>query len=125
MQFTQHALAKIGTDADLHRAVFLAATDPQTRYESRRNGGGMRHVRGDVVAIVDRGAVITFYRNVEETALRPDQTDDDALAFQARQARETLDKGRRESDRKIREQKRNVRRDRDRALTQALKGKKA
>lgn len=115
MQFTQHALSKIGTDADLHKAVFLAATEPSTTYASRRNGGGMRHVRGDVVAIVDRGAVITFYRNVVETPLRPDQTDADALAHAAEV---------KSNARKIREQARNARRDRDRALTASLKGKK-
>jgi hypothetical protein len=116
MQFTQHALSKIGEDTDLHKAVFLAATEPTVRYESRRNGGGMRHVRGDVVAIVDRGAVITFYRNVVETPLRADQTDADALAHAAEVKAQS---------RKAREQARNARRDRDRALTTALKGRKA
>lgn len=114
MQFTQHALSKIGTDTDLHRAVFLAATAPTVRYESRRNGGGMRHVRGDVVAIVDRGAVITFYRNVDETPIRPDQMRDQSQAGIDARAHA----------RKVREQAKAARRDRDRALTASLKGKK-
>lgn len=114
MQFTQHALSKIGTDADLHKAVFLAATEPTLTYESRRNGGGMRHVRGDVVAIVDRGAVITFYTHKDETPIRPDQMRDKSQAGIDARAHA----------RKVREQAKNARRDRDRALTASLKGKK-
>lgn len=116
MQFTKHALAKIGTDTDLHKAVFLAATEPTLTYESRRNGGGMRHVRDDMVAVVDRGTVITFYRHKDETPLRDDQTDPDALRHAAEVKAQA---------RKAREQARNARRDRDRALTTALKGRKA
>ena len=103
------------TPAELNREVMLAATAPTVRYESRRNGGGMRHIRGSVAVIVDHDTVITFYRNVTETPLRPDQTDADALAHAAEV---------KSNARKVREQARNARRDRDRALTSSLKGKK-
>lgn len=112
MQFTAHALTKIGTDSDLHRRVFEAATNPAVRYESRMNGGGFRHIKDGIVAVVDRGAVITFYVDQVETPLRPDQTSVEAIAH-ARKVTAAA-----------KAQAKNARRDRDRALTMAQKGKK-
>lgn len=64
-------------------AVLKAANDPSTAYPSRKVEGQMRHVRGDLVAVVDPASrkVITAYKNVEQTPLRPDQTDADALKY--------------------------------------------
>jgi hypothetical protein len=43
----------------------------------------MRHIRGDVVAVVHPPSqkIVTVYRNVTETDLRPDQTDADAQRY--------------------------------------------
>jgi hypothetical protein len=113
VNITAHAARKIGSDVALHNRVMAAATAPTVRYESRRNGGGFRHIRDGIVAIVDRGSLITFYVDQVETPLRPDQTDRDAVAHAAKIARAA------------REQKKNARRDADRALTFAQKGKKS
>jgi hypothetical protein len=118
VNITAHASRKIGSDTALHTRVMLAATQPTVRYESRRNGGGFRHIRAGIVAVVDRGSLITFYVDQEETPLRPDQIDADALAHAAKVASEKV-------SRAVRDQKKNARRDRDRALTFAQKGKKA
>jgi hypothetical protein len=119
---TAHVIKKIAESEDpatVRTQVLLAASQPQVRYQSRRGEGvSYRHVRDGIVAVVgETGRVITFYIDQDETDLRPDQTDPDAQAYDA---------ARRKSDRAIREQKRNARRDRDRALTAAMKsGRKA
>lgn len=66
-----------------HEQVLQAANDPQTTYDNGRYPGQKRHIRGDLVAVVDpdRMHVVTVYQNVKETDLRPDQKDPDALAY--------------------------------------------
>jgi hypothetical protein len=113
VNITAHAMSKIGNDTDLHSRVMAAALSPTVRYESRRNGGGFRHIRDGIVAVVDRGSLITFYVDRVETPLRPDQKDADALAHA------------RKITAAARAQAKNARRDRDRALTMAQKGKKS
>lgn len=63
--------------------VLSAANDPDTTYENGRYPGQMRHIKGGIVAVVDpvRGEVVTVYENVKKTALRPDQTDADAIRY--------------------------------------------
>lgn len=111
---TAHAIQKIDGDADLRTRVMLAASQPKVRYESRRGQGtSYRCIRDGIVAVVgDSGRIITFYIDQDETPLREDQTDADALAHDAA----------RKISRAARDQKRNARRDRDRALTAAMKG---
>lgn len=126
MHFTKHALDNIGNDSDLHRRVFLAATQPDVIYPSRRHSGGSRHIGQGLAVVVEKDTVITFYTHKDETPLRADQTDADALAHAAaREAEVKAVKAAAASARAVREQKRNARRDRDRALTAAQKGKKA
>lgn len=124
MQFTKHAIQNIPakaasfglTPAQMNAAIIDTVTNPAVRYESRR-GGGFRHIKNDLVVLFDRDTVITFYKNIEETPLRADQTDADALAHaQKVNAQKT--------SQAARAQAKNARRDRDRALTAAQKGKK-
>ena len=67
-------------------AILAAANDPQTTYANGRYEGQMRHIRGDVVAVVHPASqkVVTVYQNVRETDLRPDQTDADAQRYGTR-----------------------------------------
>jgi hypothetical protein len=117
-RLTAHAITKIKQAEDpevLRQQVMLAAAQPKVRYESRKGAGvSFRHIRDGIVAVVSpAGLVITFYIDQEETPLRPDQTDADALRHAAKVARAARDA------------KRNMRRDRDRAATFAMKGKKS
>lgn len=63
--------------------LLSAAREPHTTYENGRYPGQMRHIRGNLVAVVDPASkkVITAYENVTETDLRPDQTDRDAQNY--------------------------------------------
>lgn len=65
--------------------VLEAAAYPSCRYENRRHAGQMRHIKGDIVAVIaeDGCTVITVYANVRETAPRADQTDRDAQRYAA------------------------------------------
>jgi hypothetical protein len=69
--------------------VLAAANDPHTTYANGRYEGQMRHIRGDMVAVVhpDSKKVVTVYQNVKETDLRPDQSDADAQRYGARRGR--------------------------------------
>jgi hypothetical protein len=66
--------------------ILAAANDPHTTYDNGRFPGQKRHIRGDIVAVVHPEAqkVVTVYRNVTETDLRPDQSDEDAQRYGAR-----------------------------------------
>ena len=81
----QQARSKGWTEDD----VLRAANDPQTTYANGRYEGQKRHIRGDLVAVVhpESQKVVTIYQNVKETALRPDQSDADALRYNARRQR--------------------------------------
>lgn len=116
-----HAYEKINGDVALAKAVLDAADNPSVTYgvTSSRNRDGkrqMRHIRNGMAVVVDpaAGKVITFYPDVMETDIRPDQADDPEAQRYARE--------RAAADRAKRDQKRAARRERDRALTSALKG---
>jgi len=121
-----HAYQKVAGDAALATRVLDAAEYPSVSYgvSDKRNIGHNRqerHIRDGIVAVVDAidGKVITFYADVVETDLRDDQTDAAALDYESqREARKRM------AERATRDQKRNARRDRDRAFTFAQKGKK-
>jgi hypothetical protein len=80
----QQAAAKGWTSED----VLLAANSPLHTYPSGRVPGQVRHIRGDLVAIVDpvERRVVTVYQDVEETVLRRDQKDEAARRYAARKA---------------------------------------
>lgn len=63
--------------------VLLAANSPSVTYDNRRHLHQRRHIRDGICAVVDpaEGKVVTFYLDVEQTPLRPDQTDPDAVAY--------------------------------------------
>jgi hypothetical protein len=75
----QQARAKGWAEDD----VIQAANDPHTTYANGRYPDQMRHIRGDVVAVVHPPSqkIVTVYRNVAETDLRADQTDADAQRY--------------------------------------------
>lgn len=73
---TRHAAEQAKAKGFTARETWLAMTDPDVTYPSgSKYPGQERRIRGEIVAIVDKAAnrCITFYKNVEETALRPDQ----------------------------------------------------
>uniref|UniRef100_A0AAU3I9W4 DUF4258 domain-containing protein n=1 Tax=Streptomyces sp. NBC_01393 TaxID=2903851 RepID=A0AAU3I9W4_9ACTN len=78
----QQALAK-GWSA---QEILEAANNPQHTYPSGRVPGQMRHIRGDIVTVIDPVArrIVTVYRDVAETRLRTDQTDRDARRYAGR-----------------------------------------
>jgi hypothetical protein len=80
----QQAAAKGWSSAD----VLLAANEPLHTYPSGRVPGQVRHIRGDLVAVVDpeEKRVVTVYQDVAETVLRRDQKDEAARRYAARQA---------------------------------------
>lgn len=119
-----HAYNKIAGDVTLAQRVLAAADNPTVTYgvTNQRNVSGnrqMRHIRDGLAVVVDPAAnkVITFYADVDETDVRPDQTDDAAQEYAAKREAAKADRARRD-------QKRNARRDHDRAFTFAQKGKK-
>jgi hypothetical protein len=81
-----HALVQGSQKGMTPQEILLAAEQPTITYANGRFPGQMRHVRGDIVAVVDpaRKVVVTVYRNVIETDAREDQKDRDALRFKAR-----------------------------------------
>ncbi len=74
---TRHAAEQAKAKGFSARDTWLAMTDPDVCYPSnpQRFPGQERRIRGNIVAVVDIAAnrCITFYENVKETALRPDQ----------------------------------------------------
>ncbi len=81
-----HAAQQATAKGWSHEEIADAANDPHTTYENGRYPGQMRHIKGDICAVVDPVArkVVTVYRNVAETDLRPDQNDSDARRYGAR-----------------------------------------
>ena len=86
-----HAMKQADLKGFAHKDVLQAANDPQTTYPNGRYPGQMRHIRNNIVAVVDpsKGHVVTVYENIKETALRPDQTDADAQRY----AKNNIDAG--------------------------------
>lgn len=122
-----HAYYKIAGDVTLAKSVMAAADDPTVTYAvtDKKNAGRnrqTRHIRDGIVAVVDEaaGKIITFYADVEETDLRPDQTDAEAQRYAAERANREA----RNVERARRDARRNARRERDRAFTAAQKSGK-
>lgn len=78
-----HAARQATSKGIAHEDVLAAANAPSHTYENRRFPGQMRHIKDGLVAVVDpsRRQIVTVYKDQEETALRPDQKDSDALAY--------------------------------------------
>lgn len=78
----QQARAKGWAEDD----ILHAANNPSITYENGRYPGQMRHIHNDIVAVVhpESQKIVTVYRNVTETDLRPDQSDNDAKRYEAR-----------------------------------------
>lgn len=74
-RISDHAIAQAAEKGWTLHEVWLAHIDPDVRYPSLRYPGQFRHIRGNLVVIVDErlNKAVTVYLNVEETALRPDQ----------------------------------------------------
>lgn len=83
---TAHAIKQANEKGFPVEAVLSAADFPGITYDNGRFPGQRRHIRGDIVAVVDpvKQTVITVYKNVVETDLRPDQKDRDAKRYAAR-----------------------------------------
>lgn len=85
-RLTRHAERQAAAKGWTEKDVLLAAESPLHTYPSGRVPGQLRHVRGDIVAIVEPKSrkVVTVYADVVETDLRRDQTDEDARRYAAR-----------------------------------------
>jgi hypothetical protein len=86
-KLTYHAQKQAAAKGWTSKDVLLAANEPLHTYPSARVPGQVRHVRGDLVAVVDPAEhrVVTVYQDVVETAVRRDQTDRDAKRYAAKQ----------------------------------------
>lgn len=64
--------------------VLRAANDPAHTYPNGRYPNQRRHVRDGIVAVVDvtNQQIVTVYADQQETPLRPDQTQRDALNYE-------------------------------------------
>lgn len=74
---TRHAAKQAAAKGFTAEQTWLAMTDPDVTYPSgQKYPGQVRRIRGNIVAVVDEkmNKAITFYLNVVETPLRPDQT---------------------------------------------------
>lgn len=78
-----HAAKQATMKGFAHSDVLAAANNPAHSYPNGRYEGQMRHIRNGIVAVVDPGRqrVVTVYEDQRETALRPDQKDQDAVAY--------------------------------------------
>jgi hypothetical protein len=74
---TRHAAKQAKEKGFTARQTWLVMVDPDVTYPSnpRRFPGQERRIRDGIVAVVDKAQnrAITFYVNVVETDLRPDQ----------------------------------------------------
>ena len=88
-RITHHARTQADAKGFSIGEVQAAAMHPTITYANGRFPSQMRHIRGNVVAIVDvpKRMIVTVYSNVVETPLRPDQTDADALAYGKRKGK--------------------------------------
>jgi hypothetical protein len=85
-RLTFHAQKQAAEKGWTSEDVLLAANEPLHTYPSMRVPGQVRHVRGDLVAVVDpaKQRIVTVYQDVVETAVRRDQTDRDAKRYAAK-----------------------------------------
>lgn len=74
-RITDHAKAQAAAKGWSLDQVYQAHVDPDICYPSGRFPGQQRHIRDNLVVIVDaaRNMAVTVYENVVETELRPDQ----------------------------------------------------
>lgn len=74
-RITDHAKAQAAEKGWTLDEVYRAHVDPHICYPSGRYPGQQRHIRDNLVVIVDaaRNICVTVYENVVETELRPDQ----------------------------------------------------
>lgn len=74
-RISDHAISQAAEKGWSLHEVWLAHIDPDVRYPSGRYPGQYRHIRGDLVVIVEERSnkAVTVYLNVKETDLRPDQ----------------------------------------------------
>lgn len=74
-RITDHAKAQAALKGWSLDDVFQAHVDPDICYPSGSHPGQQRHIRNDLVVVVDakRNTAVTVYLNVKETDLRPDQ----------------------------------------------------
>lgn len=74
-RISDHAITQAAEKGWTLDQVFAAHAFPHVRYPSGSHPGQYRHIRGDLVVIVDerRNKAVTVYLNVKETDLRPDQ----------------------------------------------------
>lgn len=73
---TRHAADQARSKGFTHDETWQAMTNPDVTYPSGpKYPGQERRIKGRVVCVVDKDAnrCITFYENVVETDLRPDQ----------------------------------------------------
>lgn len=86
-RLTYHAQTQAALKGWSSAQVLEAANSPQHTSPSSRFPGQWRHVRGDIVAVVDPSdrRIITVYQDGRETLVRPDQTDRDAQNYAKRQ----------------------------------------
>jgi hypothetical protein len=82
-RLTYHAQQQAAAKGWSTAQILEAANNPLHTYPSGRVPGQVRHVRGDIVAVIDPAErrVVTVYADVRETALRADQTDLDARMY--------------------------------------------
>jgi hypothetical protein len=73
-RISDHGKAQAAAKGWTLHQVWLAHVDPDVTYPSRREGQ-MRHIRGNLVVIVDARSnrAITVYENIVDTPLRADQ----------------------------------------------------
>jgi hypothetical protein len=85
-RLTYHAQQQATAKGWSSAQVLEAANRPQHTSPSSRFPGQWRHVRGEIVAVVDPAdhRVITVYQDVRETSVRADQTDRDAQRYASR-----------------------------------------
>lgn len=80
---SKHAARQAAEKGWTRTQVLQAANKPHITYDNGRYPGQKRHIRDDLVAVVhpESKQVLTVYKNVTETDLRPDQTDADAQRY--------------------------------------------
>lgn len=86
-KMSRHCAEKVvsaGISAD---AISEAYSNPDTTYPSHRYPNQEKRIGAGLCLCVDRttGVIVTVFQHKVETALRPDQTDRDALAYGRRQ----------------------------------------
>lgn len=84
--FTRHAKTQAVEKGFSLADVLKAASEPTITYGNGMAANQVRHIRGDIVAIVDveNHSIITVYKNVTETEVRPDQVESGSVNNKSR-----------------------------------------